>query len=83
VHEDKRQSYLVKEPYEELLWWLQLPTLCKLAAATVPARNAMQEIARNVAEAAKSASAAGYSIDALVELNATAPEIDETKMGGS
>jgi hypothetical protein len=81
VHESKSQSYLVKEPYEELLWWLQLPTLCKLAAATVPSRNAMQEIARNVVEAAKSASAAGYSIDALIELNATAPETDETTRG--
>jgi hypothetical protein len=65
AHEAKGHSYFVKEPYEELLWWLQLPTLCKLAA--VPSRSAMHLLALSVEGAAKSASSAGYSIDALVE----------------
>jgi glycosidase len=74
AHEAKGHSYFVKESYEELLWWLQLPALCKLAAVPVPDRRAMQEIAKTLAEAAKSAAAAGYSIDALFE-----PSSDEPK----
>ncbi len=50
-HEAAGHSYFVKESYEELLWWLQLPALCKLAAQPVPARSRIQEIAEAIMRA--------------------------------
>jgi glycosidase len=75
AHEAKGRSYFVKESYEELLWWLQLPALCKLAAVIAPARSAIQEIGKTVAEAAESAASAGYSIEALFERDLVVPEV--------
>ena len=48
-------SYFVKESYEELLWWLQLPALCKLAAESMPSRSAIQQIGNAISEAVKTA----------------------------
>jgi len=66
AHESEGHSYFVKESYEELLWWLQLPALCKLAAQPAPTRSAVQEIALTVSHFAKAAAAASYRIDALL-----------------
>ncbi len=74
AHEDAGHTYFVKEPYEELLWWLQLPTLCKLAAAAAPARSAIQQIGKSVAEAAAAAASAHYRVDALFGPNPPEPE---------
>jgi hypothetical protein len=73
VHDTAGHSYFVKEPYEELLWWLQLPSLCKLAAQSVPARGAIQAIGLSIAEAMTAAAAAGYCIDGLFESGKPAP----------
>jgi len=66
--------YFAKESYEELLWWLQLPALCKLAAQSVPARSAIQAIGEAIASAVTSAAAAGYTVDALFPSGEPAPE---------
>jgi hypothetical protein len=65
AHLDAGHSYFVKESYEELLWWLQLPALCRLAAESKPARSGIQQISRTVADAAESAALADYCVDAL------------------
>jgi hypothetical protein len=65
AHLDAGHSYFVKESYEELLWWLQLPALCRLAAESQPARSGIQQISRTVADAAESATLADYCVDAL------------------
>jgi len=67
AHDDAGHSYFVKESYEELLWWLQLPALCKLAAQSVPARARIQEIAKAVTAASTAAASASYRIDVLFE----------------
>ena len=64
-HAVEGHSYFVKESYEELLWWLQLPALCKLAAESMPTRGGIQQISRTVAAAAEAAELAGYRVDAL------------------
>ena len=74
VHESRGALLFVKESYEELLWWLQLPTLCKLAAESVPARGAIQEIGEAVSGAVEAAASAGYSLDASRERRAATPE---------
>ena len=66
VHEAAGHSYLVRESYEELLWWLLMPSLLRLANEPVPDRAAIEVMGRTVEEALASAEAAGYRIDALL-----------------
>ncbi len=65
VHQAQGQSYLIREPYEEMLWWLQLPSLLCLAGEPIVNRIALEEMNRNIDEALVKAEAAGYRIDAL------------------
>ena len=67
AHKTEDQSYFVKESYEELLWWLQLPALCRLAASASPTHSAIQQIGNSVTEATIAAARAGYRVDALIE----------------
>lgn len=66
VHQARGHSYFVKESYEELLWWLQLPALCKLAGDTTPDRDAILKISKTITDALEAAASAGYRVDALV-----------------
>jgi len=77
THEDEGHSYFIKESYEELLWWLQLPALCKLAAESAPQRAEIQAIGKSIGEAIKAAAAAGYRIAALFEAGDSEPKMDE------
>jgi len=67
AHDAEGNTYFVKESYEELIWWLQLPFLFKLAAETAPAPGRIQEISMAVTEAVTSAATAGYRIDLLFQ----------------
>jgi len=66
VHEAGGHAYLVREQYEELLWWLLMPSLLRLAGEVAPSRIAVEEMSKTVQEALRSAEAAGYRIDALL-----------------
>ena len=66
VHESEGHFYLIRELYEELLWWLLMPSLLRLAGETAPSRAAVEELSKTVAAALASAEAAGYRIDALL-----------------
>jgi glycosidase len=70
VHQAEGHSYLVREPYEELLWWLLMPSLLRLAGEAKFNRQAVEEMSRTVEEALASAEAAGYRIDALLGASA-------------
>jgi hypothetical protein len=77
-NEAEGHAYVVHEQYEELLWWLSLPSLLKLANMNVPTRNAAAAIASRIGEALAAVEKAGYRIDALLEaekgnVNAPAP----------
>ncbi|HUN85157.1 MAG TPA: alpha-amylase family glycosyl hydrolase [Terracidiphilus sp.] len=65
VHEAGGHEYLVREPYEELLWWLQLPNLLNLAAQTSSASKEVARIAGSVREDLESAAAAQFRVDVL------------------
>jgi hypothetical protein len=67
VHEAHGHTYFVKESYEELIWWLQLPVLRKLASEAVPDRSAIAELSKAIKEALDAAASADYSLDALLE----------------
>jgi glycosidase len=66
VHEAEGHDYLVRESYEELLWWLQLPSLLRLAGEAAPRRAAVQAMSRSIEEALAAAEAAGYRVDLLL-----------------
>jgi hypothetical protein len=67
VHEANGHTYFVKESHEELIWWLQLPVLRKLAGEAVPDRSAIAELSKAIKEALEAAASADYSLDALLE----------------
>ena len=58
VHESEGHFYLVREQYEELLWWLLMPALLRLAGEPAPSRAAVEELSKTVANALHSAEAA-------------------------
>jgi glycosidase len=67
VHESEGQDFLVRESYEELLWWLLMPSLLRLAGESAPSRAAAERMSRAVAEALAQAQSAGYCVDLLLE----------------
>jgi len=82
VHEAQGLSYLVREPYEEMLWWLLMPALLRLAGEPVLDRAAIKEMARKVDDALASAEKASYRIDALLgpAVEAVVVEVAKTKV---
>ncbi|WP_246153292.1 alpha-amylase family glycosyl hydrolase [Terriglobus albidus] len=66
VHEAQGHTYFIKESYEELIWWLQLPVLRKLAGKAVPDRSAIVELSKAIKEALEAAASAKYRLDVLL-----------------
>lgn len=65
VHEHEGVRYLVKEPFEELLWWLSLPALLRLAEKADAA--AVAELEHELSSRINCATEAGYRVDGLFE----------------
>jgi hypothetical protein len=72
VHQSDGHFYLIRERYEELLWWLLLPALLNLAGEEnlagqdARSRTAVKELSETVKAALASAEVAGYRVDALL-----------------
>jgi len=66
LHEADGHYYLVREQYEELLWWLLMPSLLSLAGEANPSRGAIAELSKTVSEALETAEAAGYRMDEIL-----------------
>jgi hypothetical protein len=66
AHQAEGHLYIVREQYEQLLWWLLMPTLLKIAGEPVPNRKQIESLAKTVDEALDAAEAAGYRIDELL-----------------
>jgi hypothetical protein len=64
VHQAEGHDYLIREHYEELLWWLLMPSLLRIAGELAPSRAAVEDLSKTVAAALASAEAAGYRVDA-------------------
>jgi glycosidase len=65
VHHAEGCEYLIRECYEELLWWLLMPSLLELATAPTPDHAAVSALNKNVDAALAEAEAAGYRLDIL------------------
>jgi len=74
AHQDKGIDYLVREQYEELLWWLQVPSLLRLGSDAVANRASARQMSMVVEDALLTAEAASYRIDLLP---GTAPSVDD------
>jgi len=66
VHDAGEYSYLVQEPFEELLWWLEMPTLLALAGQPSPNKADVQAISTRIRESISEAERAGYKLQALL-----------------
>jgi hypothetical protein len=64
-------TYLVREPYEELLWWLALPRLLRLAESAEPHRADAAIILDDINKALVTLEGAGYRLDQLLEPDTT------------
>jgi glycosidase len=82
VHEAEGHSYLVRERYEELLWWLLMPSLLRLAGDTDPSHVAPNSAAvgamsKGIEQALARAEAVGYRVDLLLPSTATQPAAED------
>jgi hypothetical protein len=66
MHEAGGHSYVVRELYEELLWWMLMPSLLKLAGESVPDRDTIARLSGTVNEALATAEETGYRIDEMI-----------------
>ena len=66
VHEADEYSYLVQEPFEELLWWLQMPCLLQLAGQASTSKSDVQSVANQIAKFLAEAEKAGYRLQILL-----------------
>ena len=77
AHVSQDHTYLVKESFEQLIWWLQLPALFRMAAAPTPRRVDAVVMSGNIERARTTLEAAGYRLDKLLaseEPDVTNPE---------
>jgi glycosidase len=82
VHEAKGHAFFIREPYEELLWWLLMPSLLRLAGEAAPSRAAAKAMSETVQESLAEAAAAGYRVNILTkqdEGDGVDPEESEEK----
>jgi glycosidase len=79
VHTAEGHDYLIREQYEELLWWLLMPSLLRIDGEPVPSQSAVEDLSLAVAAALASAEAAGYRVDVLRGKERLAPAVESPK----
>ena len=74
VHDAGESSYVVCEPYEELLWWLQMPELLSIAGQPSPSKSEVRALSAKVHEASTAADRAGYRLQTMLGVDVKKPE---------
>jgi hypothetical protein len=85
LHEAGGQHYVIREAYEELLWWLEMPELLGLGSQTAVTQEATERIGKAVEDAMKAMEEAGYRVDEMLreeEVDAE-PETEEAQKLGT
>jgi len=67
IHEYQGVRYLVKEPFEELLWWMSLERLLEIAGPATPNRESILALEAALGDRMHAAQKAGYRIEGLLE----------------
>ncbi len=65
VHSYQEVRYFGKEPYEQLLWWMALPALLRIAAAAKVDASAVEVLEEQIQARTKAAADAEYQVDGL------------------
>jgi glycosidase len=65
VHGAGSTTYFIKEPFEQLMWWLQLPRLIESASSPNPDKKSLARIAGEVQAGCVAAAKAGYDVEKL------------------
>jgi len=78
VHEADEHTYFVCEPHEELVWWLQMPALVRLASESTPSKAKVVEINELIHEAMSAAAKSDYRLDTLLDPTEPKP-IEDTE----
>jgi hypothetical protein len=73
VHDAGDSTYVVCEPYEELLWWLQMPELLNIAGQPSPSKSDLRALNARVHEASAAADKAGYRLRTMLGVDAKRP----------
>jgi len=73
VHEAFGETYINQEQFEELLCWLQLPLLLKVAEPDTQEAVSLQEIERGVSRACRDARDSGYNLVTYLQRSAITP----------
>jgi glycosidase len=74
AHQAEGHTYFIRERYEELLWWLLMPSLMQLAGESAPGRVKAAEFTSSVQSALAAAKAANYRVEVLT---GKAPDVDQ------
>jgi len=67
VHEHEGVRYLVKEPFERLLWWMSLPALIEIAGAAEPDAKKVAALERELNARLEAARQAGYRVEEILD----------------
>ena len=78
VHDAGEHTWFVCEPFEELLWWLQMPALLSIASESAPSKAKVLALSEMVHTASAEADKAEYRLDVLL-----APETHATTESGA
>ncbi len=73
VHMAGDHTYFVCEPYEELVWWMQMPALVRLAAEITPSKAKVGEMNQLIQKALLAASESDYQLDKLLDMTQPKP----------
>jgi glycosidase len=71
VHAAEGEDYLVRELYEELLWWLLMPSLLRLASQASPSRSAVAAMSMSIEEELTAVEAASYRVKLMLPVDST------------
>jgi hypothetical protein len=77
VHDAGAHTYLVREPYEELLWWLQMPALLNIAGQPSPSKAEVRALSKRVQDLLMAAEKAGYRLQSMLGEDASKPDAEK------
>jgi glycosidase len=78
VHEAGGLHYLIKEPFEELLWWMQLPALLGMASHPGANRPAAAAVSKLIDQAIALVEGSGYQPDKMIAFDRRSRKSDPT-----
>jgi hypothetical protein len=67
VHEHEGVRYLVKEPFERLMWWMSLRTLLEIASAPQPDPKKVRALEQELTSRIEAARQAGYRLEQMLD----------------